>query len=132
MADFPTTHRRLHDLDSASDHNVAGTFTSGHLLGYDGTNWVPTTATGGGGSSTLAGLTDTDLTTPTSGQTLRYDGTSWVNADCPPIYPYDSLPAASADYRGRLVIAVSGNTDYLLTALSGVSGYTWQTLGLGE
>ena len=37
--------------------------------------------TGGGGSSTLAGLTDVDLTNPTDGQTLVYDATSqkWVN-----------------------------------------------------
>lgn len=37
--------------------------------------------TGGGGSSTLAGLTDVDLTNPTDGQTLVYDATAgkWVN-----------------------------------------------------
>lgn len=36
---------------------------------------------GGGGSSTLAGLTDVDLTNPTDGQTLVYDAASskWVN-----------------------------------------------------
>lgn len=38
---------------------------------------------GGGGSSSLAGLTDVDLTTPTSGQVLTYDSTSqkWINAN---------------------------------------------------
>lgn len=37
---------------------------------------------GGGGSGTLAGLTDTDITTPTNGQVLAYDSTEskWVNA----------------------------------------------------
>ena len=37
--------------------------------------------TGGGGSSTLSGLTDVDLTNPTDGQTLVYDASSskWVN-----------------------------------------------------
>lgn len=40
-------------------------------------------AMGGGGSSTLAGLTDVNLTSPTEGQVLTYDaGTSkWINAD---------------------------------------------------
>lgn len=40
-------------------------------------------AGGGGGSSTLAGLTDTDITTPSNGQILKYDGTSskWENAN---------------------------------------------------
>ena len=38
-------------------------------------------ANGGGGSSTLASLTDVNLTTPTDGQVLTYDGNSskWVN-----------------------------------------------------
>lgn len=38
-------------------------------------------AGGGGGSSSLAGLTDVDLTNPTDGQTLVYDATAgkWVN-----------------------------------------------------
>ena len=38
---------------------------------------------GGGGSSTLAGLTDVDITTPTDGQVLSYDSVNqeWVNAD---------------------------------------------------
>lgn len=38
---------------------------------------------GGGGSSSLAGLSDVDLTTPTDGQVLTYDGinSKWVNAN---------------------------------------------------
>lgn len=37
---------------------------------------------GGGGSSSLAGLSDVNLTSPTDGQVLTYDGNSskWVNA----------------------------------------------------
>ena len=44
--------------------------------------WEEVSTGGGGGSSTLAGLTDVDLTTPTDGQVLSYDGTNnkWVNA----------------------------------------------------
>lgn len=38
-------------------------------------------AGGGGGSSTLVGLTDVDISNPTDGQTLTYDATAgkWVN-----------------------------------------------------
>lgn len=41
------------------------------------------TVTGGGGSATLAGLSDVNLTTPSDGQVLTYDGNSgeWVNAN---------------------------------------------------
>jgi len=34
---------------------------------------------GGGGSSTLSGLTDTTITTPASGDDLIYNGSKWVN-----------------------------------------------------
>jgi len=33
----------------------------------------------GGGTSTLAGLTDTSITSPASGQTLQWNGVDWVN-----------------------------------------------------
>lgn len=36
---------------------------------------------GGGGSSTLSGLTDVTISTPTDDQFLRYDGSKWVNED---------------------------------------------------
>ena len=38
---------------------------------------------GGGGSSTLAGLSDVDLTSPTDGQVLKYDANNdeWINAN---------------------------------------------------
>ena len=40
---------------------------------------------GGGGSSTLSGLTDVDISTPSNGQVLTYDSTSqkWENAAAP-------------------------------------------------
>ena len=40
-------------------------------------------AGGGGSSTTLSGLTDTDITTPTNGQVLTYDSTAekWENAN---------------------------------------------------
>ena len=43
--------------------------------------WVEVSTGGGGGSSTLSGLTDVALSSPTNGQALVYDSTSskWVN-----------------------------------------------------
>lgn len=43
--------------------------------------WVEVSTGGGGGSSTLAGLTDVTISSPTNGQALVYDSTSskWVN-----------------------------------------------------
>lgn len=38
---------------------------------------------GGGGSNTLAGLSDVTLTTPSVGQVLTYDGADWINAAAP-------------------------------------------------
>lgn len=41
------------------------------------------TVTGGGGASSLAGLSDVNLTTPSDGQVLAYDGNTgeWINAN---------------------------------------------------
>ena len=48
-----------------------------------GLNWrvmaeVPATG-GGGGATTLDGLTDVVITSPTTGQVVKYNGTNWVN-----------------------------------------------------
>ena len=48
---------------------------------WDGTSWVSLSpAGGGGGSTTLGGLTDVTLASLTTDQVIRYDGTSeWLN-----------------------------------------------------
>lgn len=50
---------------------------------YNGNMDIIDANLGGGGSSSLAGLSDVDLTTPTDGQVLTYDGNTskWVNAN---------------------------------------------------
>ena len=55
---------------------------------WDSTKWTSCVVTdemgqGGGGSSTLAGLSDVDLATPADGQLLVYDGdnSEWVNGN---------------------------------------------------
>lgn len=49
-----------------------------YYLGTD-IKFISSTASGTGGSSTLAGLTDVTVTSPVSGQVLKYNGTNWVN-----------------------------------------------------
>lgn len=55
----------------------------------DGT-WLEISLGGGGGSSTLAGLSDVDITTPTGGQALIYDDVNdeWVNGDVSQVIVY--------------------------------------------
>ncbi len=49
------------------------------ILKDEGSNTF-TIEAAGGGSSTLAGLTDTTITAPSTGQYLTYNGSAWVNA----------------------------------------------------
>lgn len=58
--------------------------TSGQVLGFNGTKWVPANVSGGGGVgsgvSYLSGLLDVTITSASSGQFLIYNGDKWVNA----------------------------------------------------
>ena len=57
--------------------------SDGESLVYNASNsqWEPqvVTGSGGGGSSTLDGLTDTLISNPQSGNILRWNGNDWVN-----------------------------------------------------
>lgn len=55
--------------------------SDGKVLSASG-SWVANSG-GGGGSSTLAGLTDVSLSNPSNGQVLKYNGTSakWENSN---------------------------------------------------
>ena len=55
---------------------------SSAILQYDNTasRWRVIGGSGGGGSSTLAGLTDATITSPASGNLLQYNGSKWVNS----------------------------------------------------
>lgn len=62
---------------------TASDVSNNKVLRADG-SWV-TQSGGGGGSSSLSGLDDVNLTSPTNGQLLQFDSTSqkWVNANKP-------------------------------------------------
>lgn len=66
------------DLDELSDVTIV-TPSNGQVLTYQDGIWVNEDATGGGGSSTLAGLSDVDLTSPVTGDFLVFDGVDWSN-----------------------------------------------------
>ena len=71
-ADGTIPEARLADTTSA---------TQGQVLTLDSNGNAIWQTPSGGGSSTLAGLTDTTITSPSDGQTLAYDNSSskWVN-----------------------------------------------------
>ena len=81
---------------------------------------------GGGGSSTLAGLTDVSITTPVTGDALIYDGAEWANTPLADV-------ATSGDYTDLIntpslaTVATSGsytdlsNKPTIPTALSDLS-----------
>lgn len=83
-------------------------------------------AAGGGGSSTLSGLTDVDISNPTDGQTLVYNSTSgkWENGGGPLLvnasWDDNSLVCdktasemLTAFQSGRTVFVIVGNRNYM-------------------
>ena len=78
LSNTPTIPDGLADL--TDDVNITSP-TDGQILKYDGNSSKWVNGTGGGGSSTLDGLTDVTITTPTNGQVLQYNGSGWINAN---------------------------------------------------
>lgn len=90
----------------------------------DGTNWttitigdttknIPSGGGGGGGSSTLAGLTDTTISSPSSGQILAYDSATskWVNTtEKDPTVPAWAKAANKPSYTASEVGALATGT----------------------
>lgn len=73
-----------YDLTDMGDVNIS-TPANDDVLKYDSVTQKWVNGAGGGGSSTLAGLTDVSLTSPVSGDQLTYDGSDWVNTAAPSI-----------------------------------------------
>ncbi len=79
ISDAPSSYP---DIDELNNVNISSP-TDGQVLKYDNatSKWVNGTG-GGGGSSTLSGLSDVDITSVSDGQTLKYDNATskWINA----------------------------------------------------
>lgn len=58
-----------------------GTATTGDVITWNGSSWVPAapTVSSGSGSETLSGLTDTVIGSAASGQALVWTGSAWQN-----------------------------------------------------
>jgi len=85
---------------------------------------------GGGGSSSLAGLTDVDLTTPTDGQVLTYDGNNskWINANASG--GGDSVSWTQLQASGTQIAQININgvtTDVYAPSGGGGGGHTYST-----
>lgn len=86
-----TTDARLTDARTplAHTHALADLQQSGastnDVIAWSGTAWVPTTGGGSGGSTTLGGLNDVNISSASTGQHLRYVNLtqSWVNSAIP-------------------------------------------------
>lgn len=66
------------NLATLLDVGVSGP-TSGQVLQFDGTQWVNATPASGGGSSTIAGMTDVTLVNQAPADVLIWNGTTWAN-----------------------------------------------------
>lgn len=71
---------RLYFVEDSTTH-----LYNGYMWYNDGTtiSWVCVTTSSGGGSSSLADLTDTAISSPSSGQILSFNGTAWTNTAAP-------------------------------------------------
>lgn len=97
-------------IDALSDVDTTTSApSSGEVLEWDGSNWVP--AVVAGGVTALDDLSDVSLGTPASGELLQFDGSNWVDADV----NHDSLTGFVADEH----VAHSGVSISTGTGLSG-------------
>ena len=74
----------IEELTNVTFNNVTldASNGAGKVLAWDQTlqAFAPVDQSGGGGgSSTLGGLSDVTITTPSSGQVLKYNGSAWIN-----------------------------------------------------
>ena len=66
---------------SVDIHINKASAASGQVLGWDGSDYVwVNNAGGGGGATSLGGLTDVSNTAPATGQILKWNGTEWAPA----------------------------------------------------
>lgn len=66
--------------DLSTDTNLGGENASDYIIPSEKAikTYVDNNS-GGGGSSTLSGLSDVSLSSPTSGEVLGYNGMAWTN-----------------------------------------------------
>ena len=109
---------------------VLGGVKQGNNITIDADGTINATG-GGGGSSSLSGLTDVTLTTPTSGQALVYDGTKWVNGNggggAATLAGLTDVTISSSVAGGQ-VLAYDGTSSWVNSAAPAVSNLSDVTL----
>jgi hypothetical protein len=114
------TGNHSHSLDDLSDVTITSP-VSGHTLSYDGSNWINTVASGGGGdiiqfaANTLPDSPDSgksicvlSKTSPSRELIYRWTGSAWVLISYTNILDYSpgsgALPAVTGDTPGQMFI----------------------------
>jgi len=107
-----------HSLASLSDVSVSGTVPTGYALVWNGSVWVPSGVSGGGGGY-LSNLYDVDISSPQAGDALTYDGTKWTSRNPEKLKyltvsssPYNLSPSNSY---GTIINNMGQTTDMLVT-----------------
>jgi len=118
LSNTPTVPSSIDDLTDVSTAGV----TSGQILKYDGTAWVPSTdATADSGSGiTLADLSVSVLTAGTAN--LSYDNTTGVFTYTPPAVPDTILDLGISDGTSGQVLSTDGSGNFSFVDVSSVSG----------
>lgn len=96
VKNFNLGHHTTGELNDLS--NVSTSPSIADSLVWNGSSWAASGVTGGGGSSTLNGLTDVTAPSPASGDMLKYNGSNWES------YTTDSV------YVDRIIQSVDGQT----------------------
>ena len=119
-------------------NNVSSTSPStGQVLTWGGSTWIPSTFSGGGGATTLDGLTDVSTTGVADGNILVYNGTStsWEvgSIDYGDITNTPSIPAAYTNTDVDAHLNQSVATDGQVLSWDATGGdYVWVTQSGGS
>jgi hypothetical protein len=109
------------------------------LVVNSGATGLEFSTVGGGGSSTLEGLTDTNISSPVDGQMLKYDNSSskWINANVPTEIPTQTGNSGKFLTTNGSAVSwvnaptelptITGNASKILAVNSGATGVEWIT-----
>lgn len=112
-----------HTLNSLSNVSITS-LTTDQFLQWNGTAWVNTSVSAGGGATTLDGLSDVAITSAASGNILRHNGTQFVNTP-----GTDHFAAASHTHAASEISDSTAAGRALLTGADAAAQRT--SLGLG-
>jgi len=109
------------NIDDLSDVSASGA-TSGQILKYDGTNWVPSTdlTADSGSGITLADLSVSVQSPGTAN--LSYDNSTGVFTYTPPNVPSTLLDLGISDGTNGQVLSTDGSGNFSFIDVSSVSG----------